>query len=204
MTDNDDILPFDGGNTPDDAEMSARVAAHYASTDAVTPEMIDRCVQAVRRRAMVPAERPGARPRRGWLTAVGAVAAVLIVSLTMRSSGNQPATETLGSNEPVGTVTPVDNGSAFQFKLFFPKGTAKVSMVGDFNGWDTAATPMTQSSKDSAWSAKITLLPGRHVYAYIVNGEKWTIDPLAPQVPDAGFGATNALVVDAEPRGDIK
>ncbi|MEP6762702.1 MAG: isoamylase early set domain-containing protein [Gemmatimonadaceae bacterium] len=204
MTDNDDILPFDGGNTPDDAEMSARVAASYASTDAATPEMIERCVRAVRRRVMTPAATIGGPAKRNWIAAAVAVAAIFIVSLTMRSSTNKSGSDTADSIEPIGTVTPVDNGAAFLFKLSFPKGTAKVSVVGDFNGWDTAATPMTQSSKEGAWSAKITLLPGRHVYAYIVNGEKWTIDPLAPQVPDAGFGATNAFVVDGEPRGDSK
>ncbi len=198
MTDQD-ILPFDGGNAPDDAEMSALVAQAYANTEPATAEMIDRCVHAVRRRAITPAATVGSSgTRKNWLSAGIAVAAIFIVTLTMRSSG--PNATMRGSSAPVATVTPVDNGAAFQFKVLLPKGTAKVSVVGDFNGWDTTATPMTQSSNEGAWSARITLLPGRHVYAYFVNGEKWTIDPLAPQVPDAGFGATNALVVEGAVR----
>ena len=193
MTDND-ILPFDGGNAPDDFELSARLAAHYANTETATPEMVEQCVRAVRRRVTSPETGLAVGTRRNWLAGVFAVAAIAVVALTMRSSGPETVNASAGST--VASITPVDNGSAFQFKLLLPKGTAKVSVVGDFNGWDTAATPMTQNHDGGAWSAKITLLPGRHVYAYVVNGERWTIDPLAPQVPDAGFGAANALVVE--------
>ncbi|MDQ6611977.1 MAG: hypothetical protein M3Y64_06060, partial [Gemmatimonadota bacterium] len=160
MTDHD-ILPFDGGNTPDDVELSARVASHYARTEPATVEMIERCARAVRRRVTSPETGVATGRRRNWMAGAVGVAAVAIVALTMRSSSN------IVNGATVATVTPVDNGSAFQFRLQLPKGIAKVSVVGDFNGWDTAATPMTRSNDGVAWSAKITLLPGRHVYAYV-------------------------------------
>jgi hypothetical protein len=34
------------------------------------------------------------------------------------------------------------------------------------------------------------------MYAFVVDGKRWMVDPMAPQVPDAGFGAVNAVVVD--------
>ena len=190
----DDILPFDGGNTPDDAELSARLAAHYQETPAASARMVDRCIRQVRLRAVTPAVTFVSQAKRPWFAAAAAVAAIVLISVTMRS-GTAPVK--IADGVPVGGTTAVDHGSAVQFELRLPKGAAKVSVVGDFNGWDTAATPMTQNHGEGAWSAKIALLPGRHVYAYIVDGEKWTVDPLAPQVPDAGYGSpANALVVE--------
>ena len=72
----------------------------------------------------------------------------------------------------------------------------EVALVGDFNGWDEHATPMLRRPDSGAWSAHVALAPGRHVYAFVIDGKKWLVDPLAPQVPDDGFGPANAVVVD--------
>jgi hypothetical protein len=34
------------------------------------------------------------------------------------------------------------------------------------------------------------------MYAFVVDGKKWLVDPLAPQVLDKGYGPANAVVVD--------
>ena len=57
---------------------------------------------------------------------------------------------------------------------------------------------MQRDASGTTWSARIPLEPGRHEYAFVVDGQRWVIDPLAPQVPDAGFGPTNAVVIDGE------
>jgi hypothetical protein len=201
MTDNDP-LPINGGDTPDDAELAARVARFYQATPGSTAAMAARCARYVLDHAALTAAPPSVfRRPRVWATGLAAVAAVLLVMFGLPVSITPKAAAPVETT-PVASAstTPVDNGLAIQFELHLPKDAAKVSVVGDFNGWDTTATPMEQERGKGAWSAKVTLLPGRHVYAYIVNGERWIVDPLAPQVSDADYGPANALVVEGGSR----
>jgi len=91
----------------------------------------------------------------------------------------------------------IDGVAGVNFAVWAPNADA-VSVVGDFNGWDTGVTPMQRDRSGRTWSARVPLEPGRHEYAFVVDGQRWVVDPLAPQVPDAGFGPTNAVVVDIE------
>ena len=74
-----------------------------------------------------------------------------------------------------------------------------VSVVGDFNNWDAQATPMTRTPTGGTWSVSIPLRPGRHVYAFVVNGAngstQWVADPTAPLAPEDGLGAPNSVVL---------
>jgi len=54
-------------------------------------------------------------------------------------------------------------------------GVEKVTLVGDFNGWDPAATPMRQSP-DGRWMASLELPHGHHRYLFLVDGTP-TLDP---------------------------
>jgi hypothetical protein len=59
-------------------------------------------------------------------------------------------------------------------------GGANVSLVGDFNGWDASATPMRRTDGRTTWSVAVQLPAGRHVYAFVVDGDAWVADPQAP------------------------
>jgi 1,4-alpha-glucan branching enzyme len=72
-----------------------------------------------------------------------------------------------------------------------------VSLVGDFNDWNVTATPLTL--ENGAWVATMSLLPGRHVYAFVVNGEKWIADPRAPQATDNDFGRPGSVIIIQAP-----
>jgi len=91
----------------------------------------------------------------------------------------------------------LDGVAGVAFSVWAPSAR-RMSVVGEFNGWDTDATPMVREGSGKTWSARIPLQPGRHEYAFVVDGQRWVVDPLAPQVPDAGFGPTNAVVVNTE------
>lgn len=80
-----------------------------------------------------------------------------------------------------------------QFVLTAPKAS-QVTVVGDFNEWDPAATPMVRG-EGGAWTAAIPVSPGRHVYAFIVDGDRWVADPAAPLAPEDGFGIRNSVIV---------
>src|SRR6266542_6461315 len=82
----------------------------------------------------------------------------------------------------------------FQFVLVAPRA-ATVSLVGDFNDWDTARTPMRALRADgTVWTVVVPLSPGRYRYAFLVNGAQWLADPAAPAARDDEFGAPSSVV----------
>lgn len=80
-----------------------------------------------------------------------------------------------------------------KFVLVAPQA-AKVALVGDFNGWDSNATPAERQS-DGSWATYVPLKPGRHVYSFVLDGKIFINDPTAPIAPDDGFGQKNSVVV---------
>ncbi len=213
MTDRRDVLPFDAPDGHDD-ELAAIVAAMYAATPAADTGAADRCARAVLAQSMHVPERGAIgllRPRWWW----GAAAAMLVVAVAVKpwrsraplldadSTATRGAATQTRANEvsqPTGTVTPIDGGDGVRFDLTLPAAAREVAIVGDFNGWDENATRMSRQSAAQTWSAEVPLAPGRHVYAFVVDGTRWLVDPLAPQVPDAGFGPSNAVIVEGGTR----
>ncbi|HKZ85234.1 MAG TPA: isoamylase early set domain-containing protein [Anaerolineae bacterium] len=61
----------------------------------------------------------------------------------------------------------------------------RACLVGEFNDWDAAATPMTRG-EDGIYRATLDLEPGReYQFRYLVDGERW----------HNGFGEDNGVVV---------
>jgi len=71
----------------------------------------------------------------------------------------------------------------------------RVALVGDFNGWNGSATPLARDSASGAWSVVAAVPPGRHVYAFLVDGKVWTLDPRAPKAKDSDYGAEQSVVI---------
>jgi len=77
----------------------------------------------------------------------------------------------------------------FHFKS--PSATT-VSLAGDFTDWQKRAIPM-QKGKDGIWLVTVELMPGKHNYRFIVDGE-WRDDPeCALRVPNP-YGSQNMVV----------
>jgi hypothetical protein len=77
--------------------------------------------------------------------------------------------------------------------FIFAGKASQVSLVGDFNGWDAKATPMTKVvPQGTYWSVTLPLSAGRHVYAFVVDSQ-WVADQHAPLAPDDGFGRPNSV-----------
>lgn len=69
----------------------------------------------------------------------------------------------------------------------------KVTLVGDFNGWEPTRTPM-KKRKDGSWSVAVRLDKGsRYEYRFVVDGSDWAPDPGADLVPN-GYGGQNSVV----------
>jgi hypothetical protein len=207
MTDRDDgILRFPSDEA-DDAVLGARLAAMYRALPPRPAADARQCAAAVlAEAARMPSGWRAAMPRQRWWW--GAAAAGLLVAVTSRpwragestrnadSAFTDAAARAVSPVAPRGSITPVAGGDAMRFDITIPAGASDVALVGDFNGWDERATPMLRRNGDGTWTAQVALPPGRHVYAFVVDGGRWLVDPLAPQVPDAGFGPANAIVVD--------
>lgn len=69
-----------------------------------------------------------------------------------------------------------------------------VSVVGSFNGWSPARTPMTRD-ESGRWVARIRLRPGRFEYKFAVDGRNWIADPANPLAVADGFGGRNSVIV---------
>ncbi len=69
----------------------------------------------------------------------------------------------------------------------------EVSLVGDFNGWTPGATPLTGQGVEGVWTTSVRVTPGRHEYAFIVDGERWVADPYATTVNDE-FGTSSSVL----------
>jgi hypothetical protein len=135
------------------------------------------------------APRPRA-PRAGvtapWWIALAAAAVVFAAGVgTGRFMNRSSAVATNGSDSVQRRV-----------EFVFVAPTARnVSLVGDFNGWDVTATPMRRTDGRTTWSVSVPLAAGRHVYAFVVDGNDWVADPQAPLSPEQWFGQRNSVVV---------
>jgi hypothetical protein len=82
-----------------------------------------------------------------------------------------------------------------RFRLRAP-GARSVTVVGDFNRWDRAATPLgAPDARAGEWTADVPLTPGRHAYAFVVDERRWMLDPAAPSERDADFGRAHSVTV---------
>lgn len=72
---------------------------------------------------------------------------------------------------------------------------AKASVVGEFNEWQAAATPMTRL-KDGSFKATVDLEPGReYQFRYLVDEVRWLNDAEAEaHVPTQFYDAENSVV----------
>jgi hypothetical protein len=79
-----------------------------------------------------------------------------------------------------------------RFALRMP-AARRVALVGDFNRWDPAATPLVRGA--DGWETEVALTPGRHAYAFVVDGARWVLDPAAPSEHDPDFGRARSVTV---------
>lgn len=80
-----------------------------------------------------------------------------------------------------------------QFVLDSPSARS-VSLVGDFNDWKAGATPLTRLAT-GLWTVTTPLAPGRHVYAFMIDGTLVMADPRAPKAGDADYGREGSVVM---------
>lgn len=71
----------------------------------------------------------------------------------------------------------------------------RVNIVGEFNDWDTAATPMSRNRSDANWKVSIELKAGRsYRFRYLVDGKEWLNDWHADDHKENPYGSYDSVV----------
>ena len=74
------------------------------------------------------------------------------------------------------------------------EGVKQLFLVGDFNNWSVAETPMTRVD-DETWSVALTLEAGRqYEFRYFADNQVWHNDWSADAYVTNAFGAENSVV----------
>jgi 1,4-alpha-glucan branching enzyme len=82
-----------------------------------------------------------------------------------------------------------------RFSLVAP-AARRVSLVGDFNVWDPKGVAMHRGTDGHTWTVEVSLPPGRHAFAYMVDGTL-RADPAAAKAVEDDFGSPSSVVVVA-------
>jgi len=78
--------------------------------------------------------------------------------------------------------------------VFLAPNASTVSIVGDFNEWDPARTPLTRAASGGLWTVEMPLAPGRYTYSFVVDGRRFVADPAAPRAVGDDFGTPTSVV----------
>lgn len=221
MNDRRTTLPGGLPSDPDDEQLLRQVRAVLTPMPPVDRRAIADILTAVAARERTPRARVAVRLAsvlEWWRFSVppfargsALVTAALVVGFFVRGAV-MDGRDTLGTASPAvasapQTAAPMVSAASSPDVVMVPMQfvldgrevptAATVSVVGDFNDWDAQAAPMVRES--GAWTITLPMAPGRHVYAFVVDGERWVADPRAPRAPDADFGRPGSVVIVQTP-----
>lgn len=81
------------------------------------------------------------------------------------------------------------------FELSSSLWAERANLVGEFNDWDTTATPMTRTRSDANWKATVELEAGRRYrFRYLLDGKEWLNDWRADDHVENPYGSYDSVV----------
>jgi 1,4-alpha-glucan branching enzyme len=103
--------------------------------------------------------------------------------------------ELKGNNEESqNTASPPNGSKAVEVIFSFDHPDAKeVFLCGDFNQWALKSLRMIRRDEAPLWEKRLTLMPGRYEYRFVVDGQ-WMSDPQAPSKVSNPYGSINSIV----------
>jgi hypothetical protein len=72
--------------------------------------------------------------------------------------------------------------------------SSQVTVVGDFNDWNPAGTPLRPTGDPGVWTVELRLKPGRYHYVFLLDGRRWVRDPAEPPNAESDFGAPTSVI----------
>jgi len=87
----------------------------------------------------------------------------------------------------------VDGGVFFSHSA---PGAASVHVAGEFNGWSTSETSMSDDDGDGIWTVVVDIEPGSYEYKFVIDdGAAWETDAGNPASAPDPYGGQNSLLV---------
>jgi hypothetical protein len=205
----------------EDEDFARQVGAVLRTSERPGADFDERVMAAVRKARSAPSAsmlfrlRPRAtvwrRPRVVALplAAWGAIAAsfaamvslgtLSIIRMTGRSQDQQHVASMVpASTSRVRPATAAQHDTVYVVRFVLADAQARtVTLVGDFNAWAKRATPL-RPSRPGIWSTQVALPPGRHEYAFVVDGKHWVADPSAERLADDFDTPSSVITVGAD------
>lgn len=186
-----------------------------------TPDAIARVVGAAAAARISPADEPLIAPPRAralgrWM-AIGGIAAglvgVAIVGIKqMRDRSSTPGLHVVSAVvEPARAPSPVSrdvrqvssldpDAAPLPHQFVYQSTTAhRISVVGDFNAWDPSDAPMARDPHTNLWSITLPIVPGRHVYGFMIDDTLFALDPQQPKTRDPDLGTAGSVIIVGKP-----
>lgn len=183
------------------AALAKRAADSLRTPERLAPSFDDRLMRSVRAEAAD--LYPGSRSSRSWrgarlqfsplgaLALAAGIAAVAVLS-TLAINSRVTTSASAPAQSVAKAVPSTDTVNVVRF-VFVDANARSVEIVGDFNEWTKGANKLQLSGAPGVWSVSVPLSPGRHEYAFIINGSRWVADPLAMKSSD-DFGTESSVI----------
>jgi hypothetical protein len=202
------VEKFGTESTAEDDAFAERVASPLRVPEHAHPSFEKRLMEKVRAEGIALYPMRGSESQSWWRTkhvirlsplAGLALAAGLagVVALSSIAIGSRigPKTQHVAGSAQAGA--PSDTVQLVRF-VFVDSRASSVELVGDFNEWTRGSTALRLSGAPGVWAVSVPLAPGKHEYAFIVNGTRWVADPLAVKASD-DFGTESSVIRIATP-----
>jgi hypothetical protein len=147
-----------------------------------------RVLQGLRRRT------ESRRRRRRAVIAAAVVLCVVGGSMVIRTS-HQAQSNIASASPPVTPVSAPIGAAPVRF-VFDAPAAHNVALVGDFDAWAPNGRPMRRSNDGRTWELSVSLPPGRHAFAYLVDGVLHA-EPGAARAVEDDFGVPSSVIVVA-------
>jgi Glycogen recognition site of AMP-activated protein kinase len=193
----------------EDAAFIERIAASLRAPERAHPSFEKRLMERVRREGLALYPGRGSSQPSWWrkqrvvrfspIAAMAMAAGVTaVIALSGVAIGSRIGARTNEVARATRAVLPSDTVHLVRF-VFVDSRASSVELVGDFNEWTRGSTTLSLSGVPGVWAVSVPLAPGRHEYAFIVNGTRWVADPLAVRATD-DFGTESSVIRVATPR----
>jgi hypothetical protein len=161
-----------------------RVVSELRRPVQLDPAVDERALDRIRAEAAGGPASPNGYRWGAWI-AGAAIAAGLLLAVVLRHS-EEPST--LAGSSGVEAAAATGDARQVYLRLDAP-ASSRVAVVGDFNDWDPAATPLRPTGDDGTWVVELRLKPGRYHYTFLIDGRRWERDPREAPAAESDFGA---------------
>ncbi len=177
-------MPADRDDDRVQDELLQRVISELRHPVRLDPAVDQRALDRIRAESAGWPASPGGHRWGAWIAGVAIAAGLLLAVVLRPESGPASPASSAGLDAP---ATSTDARPVY-LRLDAPT-SSRVAVVGDFNDWDPAATPLRPAGTGGMWVVELRLKPGRYHYTFLIDGRRWERDPSEPPAAESDFGA---------------